>query len=287
MWIFFSLGAALFAGITSVFAKIGIKNVDSTLATAIRTSIILLFSFIVVLFIKSYNEILNLDIKTIIFLVLSGITTALLWIFYFKALDLGDVNKVSPVDKTSVVLTLILSYIFLNEKITFIKIISMFFLLIGAFLMAGKVKNDNDDKSKKSWLFYAILTAIFTSLATILGKVGLKDIESNLASLIRTVIVFLIIWCVVFIKSKHKEIKNINKKAWLFIVLSGISTGFSWLFYFKALQDGDASSVFPLEKLSIVVAVIGSWIFLKEKMTLKQFIGLFFMVGASLLLIIK
>lgn len=282
MWIIFALLAAFFAGITTIFSKIGVNNVDSTLATSLRTAIILIFNLLVVLFIGSFNEINKLDFKIIIFLILSGITTALLWLSYFKALQLCDVNKVTPIDKTSIVLTLLLSSVFLNEKITIIKIISMILILIGTFLMTNIKAKKCDNK----WLIYAILTAIFTSLATILGKIGIKDIESNFGTLIRTIIVFIIIWSIVFIKGKHKEIKVINKKSWLFIFLSGITTGLSWLCYFKALQGGEASIVFPIEKLSIVVAIIFSCIFLKEKINKKSILGLILIVVGTLLLII-
>lgn len=282
MWIIFALLAAFFAGITTIFSKIGVNNVDSTLATSLRTAIILIFNLLVVLFIGSFNEINKLDFKIIIFLILSGITTALLWLSYFKALQLCDVNKVTPIDKTSIVLTLLLSSVFLNEKITIIKIISMILILIGTFLMTNIKAKKCDNK----WLIYAILTAIFTSLATILGKIGIKDIESNFGTLIRTIIVFIIIWSIVFIKGKHKEIKVINKKSWLFILLSGLTTGLSWLCYFKALQGGEASIVFPIEKLSIVVAIIFSCIFLKEKINKKLILGLILIVVGTLLLII-
>ena len=282
MWIIFALLAAFFAGITTIFSKIGVNNVDSTLATSLRTAIILIFNLLVVLFIGSFNEINKLDFKIIIFLILSGITTALLWLSYFKALQLCDVNKVTPIDKTSIVLTLLLSSVFLNEKITIIKIISMILILIGTFLMTNIKAKKCDNK----WLIYAILTAIFTSLATILGKIGIKDIESNFGTLIRTIIVFIIIWSIIFIKGKHKEIKAINKKSWLFIFLSGITTGLSWLCYFKALQGGEASIVFPIEKLSIVVAIIFSCIFLKEKINKKSILGLILIVVGTLLLII-
>lgn len=282
MWIIFALLAAFFAGITTIFSKIGVNNVDSTLATSLRTAIILIFNLLVVLFIGSFNEINKLDFKIIIFLILSGITTALLWLSYFKALQLCDVNKVTPIDKTSIVLTLLLSSVFLNEKITIIKIISMILILIGTFLMTNIKAKKCDNK----WLIYAILTAIFTSLATILGKIGIKDIESNFGTLIRTIIVFIIICYIIFIKGKHKEIKVINKKSWLFILLSGLTTGLSWLCYFKALQGGEASIVFPIEKLSIVVAIIFSCIFLKEKINKKSILGLILIVVGTLLLII-
>lgn len=284
MWILCALIAAFFAGITSVFAKIGVNNIDSKLATALRTIVILIFSLIVVLIIGSLQEIKNIDVKTIIFIVLSGITTAVLWLTYFKALKLADVSKVSPIDKTSIILTLILSNLFLNEKITLVKIISMLLIAIGSWLMTSK-KNNVKEKSNQ-WIFYAILTAIFTSLATIFGKIGIDNINLNLATLLKTIVAAIVIWSAVFITKKDEKIKNISKKSWTFIFLSGITTGLSWTFYFLSLRKGEASLVFSIEKLSIVVAVLFSIIFLNEKLSKKAIIGLIIIIFGTLLLLI-
>jgi len=239
--------------------------------------------FSVKVFIFLGNGFKNLNIKTIIFIVLSGITTALLWICYFKALSLADVSKVTPIDKLSIVVTLILSSIFLDEKITIIKIISMIFMIIGTFLMVNKNEKNGED----NWLIYALLTALFTSLATILGKVGIKDINPNLGTMLRTIIILVIIWSVIFIKKEYKDIHKLNKKNILFIVLSGVSTGLSWLFYFMALKKGEASIVFPIEKLSAAVAILISVIFLKEKLDKKGMLGFCMIIGGTLLLIFK
>ncbi len=284
MWILCALIAAFFAGITSVFAKIGVNNIDSKLATALRTIVILIFSLIVVLITGSLQEIKNIDVKTIIFIVLSGITTAVLWLTYFKALKLADVSKVSPIDKTSIILTLILSNLFLNEKITLVKIISMLLIAIGSWLMTSK-KNNVKEKSNQ-WIFYAILTAIFTSLATIFGKIGIDNINLNLATLLKTIVAAIVIWSAVFITKKDEKIKNISKKSWTFIFLSGITTGLSWTFYFLSLRKGEASLVFSIEKLSIVVAVLFSIIFLNEKLSKKAIIGLIIIIFGTLLLLI-
>ena len=222
-----------------------------------------------------------MNIKTIFFIILSGITTALLWICYFKALSLADVSKVTPVDKLSIIITLILSSIFLNEKITIIKIISMIFMITGTFFMVNK----NEKKEEGNWFIYALLTALFTSLATILGKVGIKDINPNLGTMLRTIIILIIIWGVIFIKKEYKDIHHINNKNLFFIVLSGISTGLSWLFYFMALKEGEASIVFPIEKLSAAVAILISVIFLKEKLDRKGKLGFCMIISGTLLLI--
>jgi len=279
MWIIFAILAAVFSGLTTVFAKAGVSKVNSTLVTGLRTIVIMIFSVIVFMFLGDGFK--NLNIKTIIFIILSGITTALLWICYFKALSLADVSMVTPIDKLSIVLTLVLSSIFLNEKITIIKIISMICMVSGTFLMVNK----NGKKSEGNWLLFAILTAVFTSLATILGKIGIKDINPNLGTMLRTIIILVIIWGVIFVKREYKDIKELNKKNILFIALSGVSTGLSWLFYFMALKEGEASVVFPIEKLSAAVAILISIIFLKERLDKKGILGFCLIIGGTLLLI--
>lgn len=283
MWIIYALVSAIFSGLTSVLASYSSKlnNVDSILITTIRTFIILVLSFIATLIYKTFNEIYNLDIKTIIFLILSGISTTLLWIFYFKALDTGDVSKVTPIDKTSIVITLILSMIFLHEKITIIKVISIIFILVGTLLTVNKkTTNEKDNK----WILYSILTAIFTSTTTIISKIGLNDIDSVLATFIRTVIVFIILMFIVIIKKKYVYLKDISKKSLRYVIYSGITNTLSWLFYFASLKDGETSIVFTIEKLSIVVTILLSVIFLKEKLNRKQIIGIIIIVIATSLL---
>ena len=277
MWIFNGLMAALFSGLTTFFAKISLDKDNSILITGIRTIVITIFTIICYLIFKTNNTI---DIYTIIFIILSGISTAVLWIVYFKALSLQDISLVTPIDKLSIVITLILSYIFFKEKITIIKIISMIFILTGTFLMVNKSNKRDNNK----WLLYAFLTALFTSLSTILGKIGLKNIDVYLATMLRTITVLIIIWFIIIYK---KEFKKINKRNLLFVTLSGISTGLSWLFYFKALKEKDASIVFPLEKLSAAVCILLSVIFLKEKLNKKRVIGFIFIIIGTLVLIIK
>ena len=279
MWILFALLAAMFSGLTTIFAKKGVKNIDSLLSTSVRTTIILIISFLIVVLFNSFEKI---NSKTIIYFILSGISTSLLWINYFKALDFGNVNEVTPVDKTSIVITLILSSIFLNEKITIIKIISSILIITGTFLMVNRTEYSNN----KKWLKYAILTAIFTSISTIISKVGLKEVSPNLGNFYRTIVVFILIWVYTFNKIKPKEIKNIKKQTWVYLTLSSITTCLSWTCYFCALKNGQASLVFPLEKLSVIVSVGLSYIILKEKMTKKSIIGLILIViGTSILLI--
>lgn len=281
MYIIYALLASVFSGLTSVFAKTGIKNIDSLLATFLRTIVISLFLFLIVIWKENLNDIFLLDKKTILFLILSGISNTLLWICYFKALDLGTVSKVTPVDKTSIVLTLILSSIFLNEKITSIKIISIVLILSGTFLT---IKKESKDSKDNKWIIYAILTAVFTSTTTVLSKIGIESTNTTLITFLRTIVVLIILTTITLFKKKYKSIKDIEKRSWLFIILSGLSTSLSWLFYFKALALGEASIVFPIEKLSLVVSILISITFLKEKVNKKQIIGIIIIViGTSLL----
>ena len=286
MWILFAFGSALFAGITAILAKIGIRNVDSNLATAIRSIIILIFSWIMVFVVGSFNGLENIEAKTLMFLILSGLATGGSWLCYFKALQLGDVNKVTPIDKSSTVLTMILAFIMLGESFTFTKVIGMIGIGIGTYMMITKKEDEEKLVENNKWLFFAILSAIFASLTSILGKIGISNIESNLGTAIRTIVVLIMAWVVVFVTKKQGEIKNIDKKSWLFICLSGITTGLSWLCYYKALQDGEASVVVPIDKLSILVTVTFAYIFLKEKLNKKSFIGLIILVIGTLILLI-
>ena len=280
MWILFAFGAALFAGLTAILAKIGIKNVDSNVATAIRTIIILIFSWLMVFIVGSFNTISDISNKTLIFLILSGLATGGSWLCYFKALQLGDI------DKSSTVLTMILAFIILGESLKFPKILGMIAIAIGTYMMI--IRKEEDEKSIESnkWMFYAILSAVFASLTSILGKIGISGIESNLGTAIRTIVVLIMAWIVVFVTKKQGDIKNIDKKSWVFIGLSGITTGLSWLCYYKALQDGEASVVVPIDKLSILVTVAFSYVFLKEKLNKKSFIGLIMIVIGTLILLV-
>ncbi|MGN1181645.1 MAG: EamA family transporter [Faecalibacillus sp.] len=285
MWVLYAFASAFFAGITSILAKIGIKNVDSNLATALRTIVILLFSWLMVIIVGSLPTMAHLSLKTWLFLILSGLATGFSWLCYFKALQLGNVNKVTPIDKSSTILTMIFAMIFLGEEITILKIISIVCIAIGTYLMIDKKENVADVKNNK-WLLYAIGSAVFASLTAILGKVGIQGVESNLGTAIRTVVVFIMAWIVVFITGKQDQLKKIDRKSWLFILLSGFTTGLSWLCYYKALQDGQASIVVPIDKLSIVITIVFSYFFLKEKLSLKSLIGFIGIILGTLLLLV-
>ncbi|MFQ7597976.1 EamA family transporter [uncultured Clostridium sp.] len=287
MWVLFAFASAFFAGVTSILAKIGVKDVDSHVATAIRTIIVLIFSWIMVFIIGSQSTIVNIDGKTFLFLILSGLSTGGSWLCYFKALQLGDVNKVVPIDKSSTILTMILAFIFLNEKITINMVIGMIGIAIGTYLMIQKKEKSEKIVKRKAWLIYALLSALFASLTSILGKVGIENVESNLGTAIRTIVVLVMAWIIVFAAKKQRDIKKIDKRSLIFLILSGVATGASWLCYYKALQDGLASIVVPIDKLSILVTVLFAYIFLKEKLSKKSLLGLILIVVGTLLLLVK
>ena len=252
MWILYAFGSAFFAGATSILAKIGVKDVDSHVATAIRTIVVLIFSWLMVFIVGSQGTIADISTRTFIFLILSGLATGASWLCYFKALQLGDVNKVVPIDKSSTILTMILAFIFLGENITINMIIGMIGIGIGTYLMIQKKEESNKIIRGKSWIVYAVLSAVFASLTSILAKVGIENVESNLGTAIRTIVVLIMAWVIVFVTQKQNDVKKIDKRSLIFIILSGIATGGSWLCYYKALQDGLASIVVPIDKLSIL-----------------------------------
>lgn len=287
MWIVFAFGSALFAGLTSILAKCGIKKTDSTVATAIRTIVVLLFSWLMVFIVGSEGEIGSITPHTLIFLVLSGLATGASWLCYFKALQLGDINKVVPIDKSSTVLTILLAAILLGEGITLYSGIGIALIAVGTFLMIEKKDVKSDIPKNKRWIIYALGSAVFASLTAILGKIGISDVESNLGTAIRTGVVLVMSWIMVFVTGKQNKIKVISKKELGFICLSGLATGGSWLCYYKALHDGSASVVVPIDKLSILVTILFSYIVFREKLSKKTAFGLFLTVGGTLLMLVK
>ena len=287
MWVFFAFGSALFAGLTAVLAKCGIKKTDSDAATAIRTIVVLIFSWLMVVIVGSASSIPELSAKTWIFLILSGVATGASWLCYFRALQLGDVNKVVPIDKSSTVLTILLALIFLGEPISWLKGIAVALIGVGTVLMIEKKAESGEKHEKKSWLLYAVLSAVFASLTSILGKIGIDGVESNLGTAIRTGVVLVMAWLIVFIKGKQHTLKEIPKSELGFICLSGLATGGSWLCYYKALQDGLASVVVPIDKLSILVSIGFSALVFKERLSKKAALGLVLIVAGTLMMLIK
>lgn len=284
MWVLFAFGSAMLAGLTSVLAKCGIKKTDSTVATAIRTIVVLIFSWLMVFVVGSQETISAIGGRTLLFLVLSGLATGASWLCYIKALQLGDVNKVVPIDKSSTVLTILLAAIFLQEGVSLTKGIGVVLIAVGTFLMIEKKQSGGETKSA-AWLWYALGSAVFASLTAILGKVGISGVESNLGTAIRTGVVLLMSWVMVFVTGKQGALKAIPKNELFFICLSGLATGGSWLCYYKALQDGPASVVVPIDKLSILVTVLFSYLVFREKLTKKSALGLAGIVAGTLLML--
>ncbi len=286
MWVIFAVGSAFFAGVTSILAKCGIQKTDSTVATAIRTIIVLIFSWIMVVVTGSQNQIGSIGGKTLLFLILSGVATGASWLCYFKALQLGDVNKVVPIDKSSVVLTILLAFLFLGEPIGLFQGIGVLLIGAGTFLMIEK-KTETNGASVwgKGWMLYAFGSAVFASLTSILGKIGIEGVESNLGTAIRTAVVLVMAWIMVLVTGKAGTVRGIPKKELLFICMSGFATGASWLCYYRALQDGLASVVVPIDKLSILITVAFSWLVFHEKLTARSCFGLILIVVGTLAMI--
>lgn len=302
MWVLFAFGSALFAGLTAVLAKIGIRDTDSDVATAIRTVVVLLFSWLMAWLSGTVGTIGSLSDRTWLFLVLSGFATGASWLCYFRALQMGDVNKVTPIDKSSTVLTMLLAFLILGESLTWLKGLAMVLIGGGAYLMiqrkaapAGKAALDEaapaasaKPKARKSplWLLYALGSAVFASLTSILGKIGIEGVNSTLGTAIRTVVVLVLAWGIVFARGKQRAIPAIDRRSYLFLILSGFATGASWICYYYALQVGPASVVVPIDKLSIVVSIAFSRVVLGERLTRKSALGLASMVVGTLVLLI-
>ena len=286
MWMFYAIGSSFFAGITSILAKCGIRKTDSDVATALRTVVVLIFSWLMVLITGTGTGITQISGKTLLFLVLSGLATGASWLCYFHALQKGDINKVVPIDKSSTVLTIILALIFLHEGLSFSKGVSVILIGVGTMLMITKKEDmsENHKEGNKEWLVYAVLSAVFASLTAILGKIGIEGVDSNLGTAIRTSVVLLMAWMMVIVTGKYHQIKEIEKKEVGFIALSGLATGASWMCYYRALQSGPASVVVPIDKLSILDTIVFSWIVFHEKLTKKATAGLGCIVVGTILL---
>lgn len=286
MWLFFAFGSAIFAGVTSILAKCGIRKTDSTVATAIRTVVVLAFSWLMVFAAGSQTQISGISGKTLLFLILSGLATGASWLCYFRALQLGDINKVVPIDKSSTVLTILLAFVFLHEAISLSKGAGVALITVGTVLMIEKKKTDGQQSRGSAWLWYALGSAVFASLTSILGKVGISGVESNLGTAIRTGVVLVMAWIMVFITGKRGELRQIPKQELGFICLSGLATGASWLCYYRALQDGPASVVVPIDKLSILVTVVFSGLVFHEKLTRRAAVGLLLVTAGTLVMLL-
>ena len=290
MWLACAFASAFFAGLTAVLAKIGVKNINSHLATALRTVVVALFAWGIVFLVGSQRTLGVVSPKAWLFLVLSGLATGGSWLCYFRALQLGSINQVAPIDKSSTVLTMALAFLLLGEPLGLPQVLGMVLMLAGTLLMLER-KSPAPAEAKpaagKGWLFWALLSALFASLTAILGKVGIQGVESNLGTAVRTLVVLVLAWAIVLAGGKHPEIKAIQPRSWLFLVLSGLATGASWLFYYRALQDGPASLVAPIDKLSILITIAFSRLFLGEKLTRRAALGLALLTAGTLALLLK
>lgn len=287
MWIAFAFGSAFFAGITSVLAKCGIRKTDSTVATAVRTVVVLIFSWLMVFVAGSQNQIGEISGKTLLFLILSGAATGASWLCCFKALQMGDINKVVPIDKSSAVLTILLAFLLLGEPIGLFQGIGVILIGAGTFLMIEKKTAVSSASPKgKGWMLYAFGSAVFASLTSILGKVGIEGVKSNLGTAIRTAVVLVMAWVMVLVTGRTEAVREIPRKELAFICLSGLATGASWLCYYRALQDGLASVVVPIDKLSILVTVAFSWLVFREQLTARSGWGLLLIVGGTLTMLL-
>ena len=282
MWMIAAVLSAAFAGLTSILAKCGIRKTNSDVATAMRTIVVLVFSIIMVFVVGSENSIYEITKTSWIFLILSGLATGASWLCYFKALSLGDVNKVVPIDKSSIIISVLLAiFLFKETNHLAVKLTGTIFIGIGTYLMIEKKQSDRH-KDGNGWIIYAILSAVFAALTSVLAKVGISGVESNLGTAIRTVVVLIFSWAIVFLKGEKEQILRTPGNELLYIGLSGLATGASWLCYYYAIQHGELSVVVPIDKMSILVTVLFSRIFLKEKLTKKAFLGLLFMCAGTL-----
>lgn len=286
MWIAYAFGSAFFAGITSVLAKCGIRKTDSTVATAVRTIVVLVFAWLMVFLVGAQSQLGSLDGKTLLFLILSGLATGASWLCYFKALQLGNINQVVPVDKSSTVLTIVLAFLFLQETVSLLKVLGVVLIAAGTLLMLEKKEGALKQAEGKGWLFYALGSAVFASLTSILGKIGIAGVESNLGTAIRTSVVLFMAWGMVYATGKQRAVKEIPKNEMGFICLSGLATGASWLCYYKALQDGLASVVVPVDKLSILVSIAFSYFVFHERLSRKALAGLAAIVAGTLVMLV-
>ena len=286
MWLLMAVLSSIFAGLTAILAKCGIKHTDSDVATAVRTVVVLIFSWIMVFVVGSAGTISQIEPRSLLFLILSGLATGMSWICYFKALSMADINKVVPIDKSSTILTVLLAIaIFRETNHLAVKLIGVALIGLGVFFMIEK-KDTAATEQKKGWYIYAVLSAVFAALTSIIAKVGISGVESNLGTAIRTCVVLVMAWIIVFARGKHTQVKSIDRRELLFINLSGLATGASWLCYYYAIQNGVVSVVVPIDKLSIVVTIAFSYIFFGEKLKKRSAAGLGLMVAGTLLMAI-
>lgn len=284
MWLVAAVCSALFAGLTSILAKCGIKQTDSDVATALRTVVVLLFSWLMVGIVGSAGTIGDISGKSLLFLTLSGVATGASWMCYFKALSMGEVNQVVPIDKSSTILSVLFAIVLLGERSNLPgKLIGTAILAVGIFLMIEKKESEHPGQGG-NWMVYAVLSAVFAALTSILAKIGITGVESNLGTALRTGVVLLMAWLMVFLRGKQAQLRDLDRRELFFIVLSGLATGASWLCYYYAIQNGVVSVVVPIDKLSILATVLFSYLVFGEKLSKKALTGLALMVTGTLIM---
>ena len=286
MWVIYAFGSAFFAGMTSILVKCGLKKTNSTVATAIRTIIVLIMSFFMVLIVGSLKDIATVSARNWVFLVLSGISTGASWLCYFRAIQLGDVNKVAPIDKSSTILTILLAFIVLKEPVSWLQSVCVCMIAAGTFMMIEKKDVGIVTNTSKAWLPYAAASAVFAALTSILAKIGIVGVSSNLATAIRTVVVLAMSWGMVFLTRAQGGMGEISRRSWLFLILSGLATGASWLCYYRALQLGRASQVVSIDKLSVVITLVLAFVFLHEPFTAKSMVGCALVAAGTLFMVL-
>ena len=283
MWMIAAVLSAVFAGVTSILAKCGIRHTDSDVATALRTVVVLAFSWLMVAVAGSAGSIATLSGRSLLFLILSGLATGASWLCYFKALSIGDVNKVVPVDKSSTVLTVLLAILVFHETANLpVKLLGTALLLVGALMMVERKPASGTSSGGLAWLPWAVGSAVFAALTSILAKVGISGVESNLGTAIRTGVVLVMAWGIVFLKGKQHQVRSIDRREAAFIALSGVATGASWLCYYYAIQEGVVSVVVPIDKMSILISVLFAYVVFREKLKPKAIVGLCLMAAGTL-----
>jgi len=286
MWIIAAIFSAIFAGLTAILAKCGIRRTDSDVATALRTVVVAIFSWVMVAVVGSFHTIGSISRTSLAFLVLSGLATGASWICYFKALSIGDVNKVVPIDKSSTVLTVLLAILLFGETNNLgVKLGGTALLSAGIPLMIER-KQSAAGRTSRAYLPYAIGSAVFAGLTSILAKIGISGVESNLGTAIRTVVVLIMAWCIVLMKGKQARVRDVDRRELAFIALSGVATGASWLCYYYAIQNGVVSVVVPIDKLSILASIAFSRVVFGERLSQRARVGLALMVAGTLLMAI-
>lgn len=282
MWLIMAVLSAVFAGVTAILAKCGIRHTDSDVATALRTVVVLLFAWVMVWIVGSADTIGQISTTSVVFLILSGLATGGSWLCYFKALSMADVNKVAPVDKSSTILSVLLAIVLFSETSHLgAKLAGTALLAVGIYLMIEKKPGQKPGEQDRRWIVYGVLSAVFAALTSILAKVGITGVESNLGTAIRTAVVLVVSWGIVAARGKLRQIPKVRGRELAWILLSGVTTGASWLCYYYAIGNGVVSVVVPIDKMSILVTVLLSRVILKERISGKAGLGLALMLAGT------